>query len=65
MKRCVRCARPIPPEEHRRKYCSDACADSAARALARARQSLEGFSISQGQARRLFRIYPKQEDPHA
>jgi hypothetical protein len=50
---CVRCARAIPPEEHRQKYCSDACADSAARALIKARKGLAG----RGQARLLFRRY--------
>lgn len=58
---CVRCAKPIPPEEHRRKYCSDACADSAQRAVIKARKSLEGFSLANGQARVLFRYYPKKE----
>lgn len=55
MKVCVRCAKPIPAEEHRRKYCSDACADSAARAVIKARKGLQGM-----QARRLFRYYPKE-----
>jgi len=58
---CVRCAKPIPPEERRRKYCSDACADSAARAVIKARKSLAGFSIAGGHARLLYRYYPKKE----
>lgn len=57
MSMCVRCAKPIPPEEHRRKYCSDACADSAARAVIKARKGLQNM-----QARRLYRFYPKKED---
>jgi hypothetical protein len=45
---CVRCGRPAEPG--RRKYCSEACADSAQRALKKARKG--GF---QGLAR--FRVY--------
>lgn len=61
---CVRCAKPIPPEERRHKYCSEACADSAARAVIKARKQLsaKGFSIRNGTPRLLYRYYPKKED---
>jgi len=50
MKICVRCQKPIPPEEKRRKFCSDACADSAARQRIKAGKAI-------GQARPLYRVY--------
>jgi predicted nucleic acid-binding Zn ribbon protein len=54
MKTCVRCQKPIPPEEHRRKFCSDACADSTTRE----RIKLGKATV---QARRLFRFYPRKD----
>jgi hypothetical protein len=60
---CVRCAKSIPPEARRHKYCSEACADSAQRAVIKARKQLaaEGFSVRNGTPRLLYRYYPKKE----
>jgi hypothetical protein len=58
MKICVRCQKPIPPEERRTKFCSDACADSSARARLKLRKAAPT-------PRRLYRYYPKTEDSNA
>jgi len=50
---CARCGKPVEPG--RRKYCSDACADSAMRERIK-------LGKASGQARRLFRFYPRKED---
>jgi predicted nucleic acid-binding Zn ribbon protein len=47
---CVRCGKPV--ERGRRKYCSDACADSAARARIKVRKA----AVT---PRLLYRYYPK------
>lgn len=49
---CVRCGKAI--EEKRRKYCSDACADSANRDRIKQRK----LSVQALGARRLYRYYP-------
>jgi hypothetical protein len=38
-----------------RRYCSDACRDTAQRA--RLKASMEGFTFFKGQARKTFRMY--------
>ena len=48
---CVRCGKPVEPG--RRKYCSDACADSAMRERIKTGKA-------RVQARVLYRYYPKQ-----
>ncbi len=53
---CVRCQKPIPPEERRRKYCSHACADSALRD-----QIKLGKARGVGVAKRLYRVTSYRE----
>jgi len=50
VKVCVRCAKPVEPG--RRRYCGDACADSAARDAIKLRKA--GF---RGWPKRLYRTY--------
>jgi hypothetical protein len=58
---CVRCGKPIL-EPRRRKYCGDACADSAARLLASQREEHTPPWARRGASwRRLFRYYPRAE----
>ena len=48
---CVRCGKPIL-EEHRRKFCSDACADSAGRERMKMRRyGIRTFGR--------YRVYPR------
>lgn len=50
--RCVRCGKPLEPG--RRKYCGDACADSAARERMKVRLAQ---LRSRPKARRWLRVY--------
>lgn len=54
MKTCARCGKPV--ETGRRKYCSDACADSATRERIKTGKAF-------GQARVLYRVYDYRPPP--
>lgn len=52
---CVRCGKPV--EQGRRKYCSDACADSSLRAAIKLRKLSPGMT-----PRKLFRVTSYRTD---